>query len=192
MTVTQPRRGHLSLAYSQQPTHYVCMGISGCGKSTIGQAFADSINGIFVDGDDFHPRANIAKMSAGIPLTDQDRWPWLASIVDYLAASTAQQQQVVVACSALKHAYREQLRQAPGNVVFIHLELHKDTVRERMSQRMGHFMPVSLLSSQLATLEPLRDDECGITVFNDADPSTVVQTIHEQCAAELAINPRLT
>lgn len=136
-------------------THLVVMGVAGCGKSTLATALSEKLGWIFAEGDNFHPEANIAKMSAGHPLDDDDRWPWLDRIVSWTADQDAQEHSTVVTCSALKRAYRDRLATAPGRTVFLHLVGSQELLSERMATREGHFMPTSLLPSQFATLEPL-------------------------------------
>lgn len=142
----------------------VVMGVSAVGKSTVGRELARLTGGRFVDADDLHGEANVAKMAAGVPLTDADRRPWLERVGDTLAAGT------VVACSALTHAYRDVLRRHAPDVFFVHLRADVETLRRRAAGRDGHFMPVSLLQSQLDTLEPLRKDESGAVIDADAAP----------------------
>ena len=134
----------------------VVMGVSGCGKSTVGAALAEALGWPFLDADDFHPPANVAKMAAGVPLTDDDRWPWLDRIADALAAATREGGDVVLACSALKRAYRERLART-GDAVFVHLRGDAQTITERLAVRRHRYMPASLLASQFATLEPPPD-----------------------------------
>lgn len=150
----------------------VVMGPSGSGKSLVGAALAARLRTRFVDGDDLHPRANVAKMASGRPLTDADRAPWLAAVAATLAAETS----LVVACSALRRAYRDGIRAGVGGVVFVELVVAESQLRTRMT-RPGHFMPATLLDSQLATLEPLATDEAGVRVANDADLESVVSRI---------------
>ena len=136
-------------------THLVVMGVAGSGKSTLAAALSDKLGWVFAEGDDFHPKANVAKMSAGQPLDDADRWPWLDRIVEWTTGQDAQGHSKVVTCSALKRAYRDHLAAAPGRPVFLHLVGSPELLEERMATRSGHFMPTSLLPSQFATLEPL-------------------------------------
>ncbi len=131
----------------------VVMGVSGSGKSTIGKALADSLRTDFVDGDDLHPETNKQKMSSGISLTDADREPWLAAIRERAERILAEKPSTVVACSALKVAYRQQLRTIAHPVTFIHLHAPEAVIAERQATRTGHFMPPELLSSQYETLE---------------------------------------
>jgi gluconokinase len=137
----------------------VVMGVSGSGKTTVGAALADALGLGFVDGDSLHPAANVAKMAAGIPLDDADRAPWLDAIGEVLAAGP-----VVVACSALKRAYRDRLRAAAPSLRLVFLDGSRALLASRMAARPGHFMPTSLLDSQRATLEPPGLDEHPLTV----------------------------
>ncbi|MBW8269451.1 gluconokinase [Caldovatus sp. SYSU G05006] len=127
------------------------MGVSGAGKSTVGPLLAAALGVPFADGDAFHPPANVAKMAAGTPLSDEDRWPWLAAIGAWLAAQEATG--AVVACSALRRAYRDRLRQACPGLRFVHLAGARALIAKRLAARAGHFMPAGLLESQFATLE---------------------------------------
>jgi carbohydrate kinase (thermoresistant glucokinase family) len=134
----------------------VVMGVSGCGKSTVGAALAEALGWPFLDADDFHPSTNVAKMAAGVPLTDDDRWPWLDRVTDALVAAAREGGDAVLACSALKHAYRQRLARA-GDVVFVHLRGDAQTITERLTARRHRYMPASLLASQFATLEAPTD-----------------------------------
>lgn len=134
----------------------VLMGVCGCGKTTVGEALAGSLGWPFHDADDFHPPANVAKMAAGTALTDEDRAPWLARIADELAACLARGGHAVLACSALKQAYRERLAMA-GDVRFVHLAGDQETIAARLALRQHRYMPASLLASQFATLEAPAD-----------------------------------
>jgi gluconokinase len=131
----------------------VVMGVSGSGKSTVGEALARSLGWRFLDADDFHPQANVDKMARGVPLTDGDRWPWLDRIADALAAILAHGDHAVLACSALKASYRERLARA-GDVRFVHLAGDFDTIAARIAGRRHRYMPPELLQSQFDTLEP--------------------------------------
>lgn len=142
------------------PRVIVVMGVSGVGKTTVGSALAASLGWRFDDADAFHPPANVEKMRHGIPLDDADRAPWLAAMRDHLAAHLRASSPVVLACSALRQSYRDALvpAAAPAGVIrFVHLEAPPEVLRERLATRSGHFMPASLLASQLATLEPPSD-----------------------------------
>jgi gluconokinase len=149
------------------------MGVSGSGKTTVAQGVADALGWAYAEGDEFHPRENVAKMAAGQPLDDEDRWPWLRAIADSIGASEAAGQNSVVTCSALKRSYRDLLREGHPSVRFCLLDVSPEELRHRLESRRGHYMPASLLDSQLATLEPLDADEPGITVPADTDPEGV-------------------
>ena len=131
----------------------VFMGVCGCGKSTVAELYARRTGATLVEADAFHPPANIAKMSAGTPLTDADRAGWLAAMADRLAAGKARGEAMVLTCSALKKAYRDRLRQGDPDLFFVFLDGSRELLQARMDARKGHFMPPGLLGSQLATLE---------------------------------------
>jgi gluconokinase len=132
----------------------VLMGVSGSGKTTIGKILADRLGWTFVEGDDFHPAANVAKMHAGIPLTDADRAPWLAALRERIDAATARGENIVLACSALKHAYQDYLEQhEPDNVRYVYLHGSEELIQQRLAARKGHFMNPNLLHSQFEVLE---------------------------------------
>lgn len=138
----------------------IIMGVSGCGKTEVGQRVAETFGGYFEDADDFHPEENKAKMRAGIPLKDEDRWPWYRRLRERIEAMRADSTMVyVLACSALKAVYRDRLRagDGQGEIVFVHLKGARDLIFSRMSARQGHYMPVSLLDSQFAILEETPD-----------------------------------
>jgi gluconokinase len=156
------------------------MGVSGSGKSTVGAALAGRMGVPFEDADDLHPSANIAKMARGEPLDDNDRWPWLELIGMWLVNHA---DGGVIACSALKRKYRDQMRQHSDNVEFLLLEGSREVIERRQAGRPGHFMPASLMSSQFATLEPLGPDEAGVVI--DVD-----QAVDEVVAAYLAYASR--
>jgi len=155
-----------------QPPVLVVMGVSGSGKSTVGAAVAQRLRVPFADADDFHPPANIAKMTAGQALDDDDRRPWLEAIGEWLAAHP---DGAVISCSALKRSYRDQLRAHAPDVAFLHLQGERDVIARRQASRPGHFMPASLLTSQFATLEPLQPDERGVVIDVDQSVDAVVQ-----------------
>ena len=140
----------------------VVMGVTGSGKSAVGTVLAERMGVPFADADDFHSPANVAKMRAGVPLDDNDRLPWLRAIGEWLAAH--EESGAVVTCSALKRAYRDILREAAPGVTFLHLDGDIETVRRRVADRPGHFMPESLVQSQFDALEPLQEDERGVVV----------------------------
>ncbi len=151
----------------------VVMGVSGSGKSTVGAALAQRLRVPFADADDFHPEANIAKMTAGQPLDDDDRRPWLEAIGEWIAARGAGG---VMSCSALKRKYRDQLRRHCAEVEFLHLAGSPEVIGRRQASRPGHFMPAALLASQFDTLEPLESDERGITIDVDQDIDSIVES----------------
>ena len=165
---------------SETPCALVVMGVSGSGKSTIAEHLAARLGWRYVDGDLFHPPANVAKMSAGHPLTDEDRWPWLRAIaaeIDRLAAAGTR---AVVACSALKHAYRDILVHGRDDVRIVFLDGAKDLIAKRLAARKGHFMPPGLLDSQFKTLEPPQPSERPITVSIDVSVDGIVDNIVRQ------------
>ncbi|MEO6533717.1 MAG: gluconokinase [Pseudolysinimonas sp.] len=153
----------------------VVMGVSGSGKTTVGAALADALGLRFVDGDALHPAANVAKMAAGIPLDDADRAPWLDAIGTLLAAGP-----LVVACSALKRSYRDRLRVAAPALQLVFLDGSPELLASRMAARPGHFMPTSLLRSQLATLERPAPDENALTADIAAPVTQIVASLAER------------
>lgn len=157
----------------------VVMGVSGSGKTTIGRLLADGLDAAFVDADDLHPAANRAKMSAGVPLTDDDRWPWLESVGRVIRDEMLAGGSIVVACSALKRVYRDRIAAAAEDVNFIHLTGPRELIAARMQERPGHFMPPALLTSQLEILEPLEPHERGAAFENTGDPDEVVSRIRD-------------
>lgn len=161
------------------PLSLVIMGVAGCGKTLVGEALHSSIGLTFVDGDSLHPPANIQKMSAGIPLQDADRWPWLTLVGQRIGASSAP---MAIGCSALKRSYRDHIRLAADERIgFVYLAGERSVIEKRMQARQGHFMPTSLLDSQFATLEPLQDDEFGITINIDQPPARIVDSVRRFC-----------
>jgi gluconokinase len=151
----------------------VIMGVAGCGKSSVGAALAERLGVVYRDGDDLHPPANVDKMRAGIPLTDADRWPWL----DQVAAILKAEAPVIVGCSALKRAYRDRIRAGAGwPVRFLHLTGARDLIATRMAARTGHYMPLTLLDSQFATLEPPSPDE-AIAIGIDQPLHAIVEAV---------------
>src|SRR6478609_3459703 len=144
------------------PDVVIVMGVSGSGKSTVAKGLSTVLGWEFAEGDAFHPEANVAKMRSGTPLTDEDRWPWLEAIGDWISAKERAGESAVVTSSALRRVYRDLLRRGRPHVRFLHVEAPSEVIRERMEQRAGHYMPPSLLPSQLATLESLEPDEPGV------------------------------
>ena len=165
--------------------HVVVMGVAGCGKSTVAEAIRDRLGFELAEGDDFHPQANIDKMSAGIPLTDEDRWPWLRVINAWMVARDSLDQSTVVSSSALKRAYRDVLRENVP-VFFVHLTGSQELISERISARKGHFMPPALLPSQFAILEPLQSDEPGIEISIEGTVDEMVDRAIEAVKAHAA------
>ncbi|MEU2390541.1 gluconokinase [Streptomyces sp. NPDC007369] len=145
------------------------MGVTGTGKTTVGRLLAEALGVPYAEGDAFHPSANVAKMSAGVPLDDADRGPWLDALADHLRRLPAGRN-TVLSCSALKRAYRDRLRAAAPDAVFVHLTGERALIERRMAARTGHFMPAALLDSQFATLEPLQPDEPGVAVDVSGTP----------------------
>jgi gluconokinase len=155
------------------------MGVSGSGKSTVGAALAARLEIPFADADAFHPAANIAKMSAGTPLDDDDRYPWLAAVGRWLA----EHERGVMSCSALKRRYRDQLRSYRATIEFLHLTGSPELIDRRQAERIGHFMPPSLATSQFDVLEPLDSDERGLAIDVGQSVDTIVETFARYLAA---------
>lgn len=153
--------------------HLVIMGVSGSGKTTLATLLQERLGWPYAEADEFHPPANIAKMSAGTALADTDRWPWLQAIRAWLTAQTHAGLSSIVTCSALKAEYRDVLRAAEGRVHFVHLSAPPALLERRLGGRTGHFMPATLLPSQLQTLQPLGEGEDGITIVVDVPPDVV-------------------
>ncbi|MFK0691441.1 gluconokinase [Mesorhizobium sp. IMUNJ 23033] len=152
----------------------VVMGVAGCGKSAVGEALAEALGAGFVEGDRLHPPENVARMASGEPLTDALRAGWLDAIGQRIAASVAGGQSVVAACSALKRSYRDRLRGFCGDIVFVYLEIGRETARQRVGHRKGHFMPASLVDSQFAILEAPAPDEHALTLDGTGSISDIV------------------
>ena len=157
---------------------FVIMGVSGCGKTSVGEAIAERLPVTFIDGDALHPQSNIDKMASGRPLDDDDRAPWLQQVGERLRETGGV---VAIGCSALKRSYRDIIRQtAGGPVMFLHLHAQKSVLEDRVNAREGHFMPPSLLESQFATLEMLGPDEDGKVIDIDAPLPEVIAAVEQQ------------
>ena len=154
----------------------IVMGVSGSGKTTLARGIAERLGWEFLEGDELHPAANVEKMAAGTPLTDEDRWPWLRAIAAWMDERAEQGHDAVLTCSALKRSYRDLLTEGRPGVRFCHVQADPQLIEERISARKGHYMPPSLLPSQLRALEPLADDEPGAVVPADGTPE---ETVHE-------------
>lgn len=155
--------------------HVVVMGVTATGKTTVGRAVAEALGAVFVEGDTFHPQANIDKMSAGLPLDDDDRRPWLRTLAAEITRIDGAGETSVTACSALRRVYRDWLREGSSDLFFVHLDSTFDVLLDRMKRRT-HFMPPSLLQSQLDTLEPLEADEAGVVVDDTRPLDDVIAT----------------
>ncbi len=164
------------------PAVFVVMGVSGSGKTTVAALLAGKLGWAFEDGDDFHPPANVAKMHGGTPLTDEDRWPWLQAIAAWIDATRSTGQHGVVACSALRRAYRDVLLGARPDVRLVYLQGSKAVIGARQAARLNHFMPPGLVESQFATLEEPGADERPITVSVEPKPRQIVDNILAQIA----------
>lgn len=164
-------------------TALVVMGVAGCGKSTVAGLLADRFGWPLGEADDWHPAANVAAMTAGIPLTDADRAPWLLAVRDWIDAQAGD---CVLTCSALRRPYRDVLRTASARVRFVHLDGSRDELAARLAARTGHFMPPSLLDSQLAALEPLGADEDGVVVGITGAPAEVADRVVEAAARQVS------
>ena len=164
-------------------THLVVMGVSGSGKTTIAEGVVARTGWVFAEADVFHPQANIDKMASGTPLTDEDRWPWLRHLGAWMAEHGAKGEDTVITCSALKRTYRDVLRDevealgAGHRVVFAHLDGSAEIIAARLEGRQGHFMPASLLQSQIDTLEDLEPDEDGVALDLTASPEALVDEV---------------
>ncbi|SEB59323.1 gluconate kinase, SKI family [Nocardioides exalbidus] len=165
------------------PLHLVFMGVSGSGKSTVARAVQGLLGWETAEGDDFHPPANVEKMSRGVPLTDDDRWGWLESLAQWTAERDQRGEPTIITCSALRRAYRDVLRTGGAGTFFVHCTGDKGLLLQRMEAR-AHFMPPSLLESQLDTLEPLQADEDGM----DVDPALPVDRIAAMVVARLGVS----
>jgi gluconokinase len=162
------------------PVTVVLMGVTGAGKSSVMAPLAGRLRAVSAEGDTFHSDANVRKMAAGVPLTDGDREPWLKAIADWIAEREAESVDAVVTCSALRRRYRDVLREGHPSVRFVHLRAPRAVLERRLAARTGHYMPASLLPSQLDTLEPLGAEEPGFGVAVDRPPSEIADEIAER------------
>jgi carbohydrate kinase (thermoresistant glucokinase family) len=153
------------------------MGVSGCGKSSVGLQLAGALDVPFLEGDTYHSYANVAKMTAGVPLTDSDRADWLQALHQQIRDARLKDSGLVLSCSSLKRRYRDLLRSADPALRFAHLAGPRELIASRMAARKDHYMPTTLLDSQLAALEPLQDDEAGIVLDIGKPPAELVQQI---------------
>jgi gluconokinase len=176
--------------FEEIPCALVVMGVSGSGKSTIAEKLAERLGWTFEDGDKFHPPSNVAKMRAGHPLTDEDRWPWLQAIADEIDRLCKASERAVIACSALKHAYRDILVHGRSDVRIVFLRGTQALIADRLAKRKGHFMPAGLLDSQFKTLEPPEKNEHPVTVSIDASVETIVEDIVRQLKLSSIAAPR--
>lgn len=163
---------------SNLPKRLIVMGVTGSGKTTVGALLAGRTGGIFLDGDDYHPAENVAKMSNGTPLNDEDRWPWLDRLGVEIEQAVKMRGSVVLACSALRRVYRDRISVACSEApFFIHLSGTPDLISERMAARRDHYMPVGLLDSQFQTLEPIEIDENAVVLTIDAPADEIVERL---------------
>lgn len=167
----------------------VIMGVAGSGKSTVASELALLLGWSTAEGDDFHPAANVEKMRSGHPLVDADRWPWLRSIADWIGRQEAAGRSAIVTCSALRRAYRDLLAGGHPSVRFVHLDVSRPVLEERLGSRRGHYMPASLLDSQLATLELLGADEPGLAVPADGPADEVARLVTDALRSRGIVPP---
>jgi gluconokinase len=173
------------------PCALLTMGVSGSGKSTIGEALAERLAWPYEDADRFHPASNVAKMSAGHPLTDEDRWPWLEAIAAEIDRVCSAGRHVVIGCSALRRVYRDILVHGRNDIRIVYLRGTQQLIASRLAARKGHFMPPQLLTSQFQTLEPPGADEHPVTVSIDAPVEAIVDDIlHQLGLGPDATSPR--
>ena len=171
------------------PLIVVTMGVSGCGKSTVGARLAQAWGVPFVEGDDLHSPANVARMAAGLALTDEDRREWLQSLAARIAQARRAGQGLVLSCSALKRIYRDVLRAAAPDLVFVHLHGDRGLLQARMAARPGHYMPVALLDSQFAILEPPGADERALSFEVTQPPDAIVDSVRDRLGAAATALP---
>jgi gluconokinase len=162
------------------PHALIVMGVSGSGKTTIGEELACRLGWRYADADTFHPASNVAKMSAGQPLTDEDRWPWLNAIADEIDRASSAGERIVIGCSALRRVYRDLLVHGRNDIRIIYLQGTQALIADRLAKRKDHFMPAALLASQFKTLEPPTPDEHAVSVSIDAPAEVIVDDILRQ------------
>ena len=165
-------------------TTIVVMGVSGAGKTSAAQEITSQLGWEYIEGDDLHPVANVEKMAAGHPLDDEDRWPWLREIAAVIGAHEAAGTSIIVTCSALKRVYRDLLRDGHPSVWFAHVDVDREVLQQRLAARKGHYMPPSLLDSQLATLERLGEDEPGDVIAGDGPLDETVAALLRELREE--------
>lgn len=165
----------------------VVMGVSGVGKSSVAAELVRRTGWVFVEGDDLHPERNRAKMASGVPLDDDDRWPWLRRVAAWIGEQEATGRNAVVTCSALKRSYRDLLRDGHPSARFVHLLAPAELIAARITARRNHYMPPSLLESQLATLESLQPDEAGIEVETTGAPAAVAERVLQQLGDDVVL-----
>ncbi len=170
-------------------TTLVVMGVSGAGKTTVARGLVARLGWDYAEGDDFHPAANVEKMRSGHPLDDADRWPWLRALAGWIGEHESAGRSAVVTCSALKRSYREVLCDGHPSVWFVHVTVAPGIIRDRVEHRIGHYMPASLLDSQIDTLEPLQPDEPGVAVSGAGTPADVVDHVLAAVRAERTLTP---
>lgn len=181
----------MTLALQTAPRRVVLMGVSGCGKSTVGDGLAERLGWRFVEGDSLHPPENVAKMAAGQPLDDADRAGWLATLADLLEGAQTQGQGLVISCSALKRSYRERLRDGDPQALFVHLSGSRELIAQRIARRTHRYMPASLLESQFATLQPPGADEQALALDVRLPPSALIEAVAQHLQAPHLQDPHL-
>lgn len=174
---------------SSAPQFVIVMGVSGSGKTTVAKALADTMGWTYVEGDELHPAANVEKMRAGIPLTDEDRWPWLHKIGAWIDEHENEAKSAVITCSALKRVYRDLLREGRPGVQFCHVDVSREELEKRLAERKGHYMPASLLQSQLDALGPLEADEPGVVVESTGGEAAVLREVLDALHLHAPANP---
>jgi gluconokinase len=188
MVSAASEKSHAMTVSASNPAALIVMGVSGSGKSTVGLLLAEALGFEYRDGDSFHPPANVEKMRAGTPLTDEDRWPWLAAIAAWINAHRLEGTTGIVACSALRRVYRDRLRDGHGDVRFLFLQGDKALIGRRLATRKGHYMPASLLDSQFATLEEPGSDEGAVRLSIVAAPEDIAREAIDMLGLEASVH----